>query len=150
MATPPAAEEFFDPPDTIHVRVSPTDTEPNPEPIELKLTKPPMGKRLAANIRALTHEKCDDLILLCLDEKHSTQTFIETLSPASFLHAVRKVVQLSLGPDWKKELQMLVEDAEKRRASTLAQIMEPASEGAKDPVAKEPFQSTEPQSPKKV
>ena len=124
ITAPPSAGETDSPTDTIHVTVSPTDTEPNPEPIELKLTKPPIGIRLAAIIRALTHEKCDDLLLLCLDKDHNTQAFIEKLSPNSFLYAIRKVVQLCLGLDWKKELQMLVEDAEKRRASTLSKIVE--------------------------
>ena len=115
LRTPTPPEERLNPLDILKVRPMATESDPEPQSMEIKLVKPPRAQGMAAIVKALMHEKCDDLIIACLEGEYASQNFIESVSPSSYITAIKKCVQLILGPEWQKELQVMAQTGEQRR-----------------------------------
>jgi transcriptional regulator with XRE-family HTH domain len=122
LNTEPAPENLLSSPDTMEARKMGTDSEPEPAPIQIRFIKPSRAEGTALIIKALTHNKCDELIMGCLSSEYANQNFVENLDQASYLTAMRKCVQLILGRDWAKNLQALIQEVEQRKTASIERL----------------------------
>ena len=116
VATPTPLEDILVASDAIQLRLMPTEAKNQPAVVEVKMVRPGKGEGIAAVTMALTQNKNDELLLTCFDKEHASLDFISKISPNNYLWALKKCVQLILGPAWKEELQELVHNIEHRRS----------------------------------
>jgi hypothetical protein len=85
-------------------------------PAVVKLLHPSIGTGLKVICKALAENNCDHLLKACLPLPYDASEWIERLSAPSYLHAIKKCVALVLGPDWQKDLAMIIRATEQQHA----------------------------------
>ena len=122
---PPA--ELFVAPDEIWVQAKATTTDPNPATFTVKLTPPPLIQGMQAIVSAHTKNKYNELLAACLPKEFASKEKIEQMSSTSYLWALKKIIVLILGANWKDELTQLLAKAEPPRPITGEQKTESTS-----------------------
>ena len=112
-------DDLMNPPEFVCVNQLPTEAVPEPDGIPILLERPTKARGIGGLIQALTHEKCDEFILIFLPERSKSQQFIESLTPQSYLKLLKRCGGLILGPKATKQLQMLADEVESRRKDLL-------------------------------